>query len=265
MNFNDYISEYKCDALHNNSIFEHFTEQTIACDFLFKHRSYVESHKLGFGDKAFHYMWFLILQEIFSRTDRPHFFEIGVYKGQVISLWALIAKHFAREYEISCVTPLSGNVSPVKDLRYYWKFLINSDFRSQMTSGNFYEDKRYLDAIASLFDAFDLNFRNVKIYEGLSSDPEILAKLSQSVFDIVYVDGDHSKAAVKRDIRNFAPKIRPGGFLVMDDAACNIPGGENNQYWKGHKSVSDACKEISQSDFENVLNVGHNRIFRKRG
>jgi hypothetical protein len=49
----------------------------------------------------------------------------------------------------------------------------------------------------------------------------------------------------------------------MDDASFNLPGAENNEYWKGHKSVSDACDIIPDLGFKNVLNVGHNRIYQK--
>lgn len=264
MKLKDYISDYRCDAEHNNFIHKHFTAQTLGCDLLSRHRSYVEDHMLGFGDKAFHYMWLLILEDVFERTDRPRFFEIGVFKGQIVSLWALISKHFCRDSQISCVTPLSGNALPMSKLKHYWKLITSGTFRSSLASGNFYDDERYYETIASLFEAFDLNFQSIKIYHGLSSDSHILSELSSCVFEIVYIDGDHRKEAVERDIRNFTPKITPGGFLIMDDAACNIPGGENNEYWKGHQSVSDACEQISSSDFENVLNVGHNRIYRKR-
>jgi hypothetical protein len=50
--------------------------------------------------------------------------------------------------------------------------------------------------------------------------------------------------------------------MVMDDSAVNIPGG-GGIYWKGHKAVSNACRYFSHLSFDNVLNVGHNRIFKK--
>jgi len=35
--------------------------------------------------------------------------------------------------------------------------------------------------------------------------------------DLLFLDGDHSHAAVQRDYRDWAGKVRPGGFLVMHD------------------------------------------------
>ena len=36
-------------------------------------------------------------------------------------------------------------------------------------------------------------------------------------FDVVFVDGDHSRNAVILDIANYAPKVLPGGFMIFHD------------------------------------------------
>jgi hypothetical protein len=36
-------------------------------------------------------------------------------------------------------------------------------------------------------------------------------------FDWVYVDGDHSYEGCSRDLELYAPKVRSGGFLLVDD------------------------------------------------
>src|SRR5688572_14414463 len=51
------------------------------------HRHYFTRRKRGFGEDAFHTMWFLLFREF-----RPEaFLEIGVYRGQALSLAALLA------------------------------------------------------------------------------------------------------------------------------------------------------------------------------
>ncbi|HMS55783.1 MAG TPA: class I SAM-dependent methyltransferase [Fimbriimonadaceae bacterium] len=35
--------------------------------------------------------------------------------------------------------------------------------------------------------------------------------------DFIFIDADHSYPAVKRDIRNFLPKVKPGGILAGHD------------------------------------------------
>lgn len=36
-------------------------------------------------------------------------------------------------------------------------------------------------------------------------------------FDLLYVDGDHSEDYAREDILRFAPMVRPGGLIVVDD------------------------------------------------
>jgi hypothetical protein len=43
------------------------------------------------------------------------------------------------------------------------------------------------------------------------------ASVPDRTFDWVYVDGDHSFAAVKADLEAWWPKMKSGGFLVADD------------------------------------------------
>src|SRR5262245_35749231 len=49
------------------------------------HRLYFRKQRRGFGENPFHVMWFLLFREF-----KPHnFLEIGVFRGQTISLAAL--------------------------------------------------------------------------------------------------------------------------------------------------------------------------------
>ena len=43
--------------------------------------------------------------------------------------------------------------------------------------------------------------------------------------DLLFLDGDHSHEAVLRDYRDWASKIRPGGFLVMHDVVHPVHEG----------------------------------------
>ena len=52
------------------------------------HRSYFSKESRGFGEDALHAMWWLLFKEFNPKSC----LEIGVYRGQVISLWALLAK-----------------------------------------------------------------------------------------------------------------------------------------------------------------------------
>src|SRR5271170_6978257 len=68
-----------------------------------EHRAYFESNGRGFGEKAFHVMWFLLFREF-----RPEFFlEIGVFRGQTLSLAALLARHFKLNCFVQGISPFS--------------------------------------------------------------------------------------------------------------------------------------------------------------
>lgn len=43
--------------------------------------------------------------------------------------------------------------------------------------------------------------------------------------DLLFLDGDHSPAAVEQDYRDWAGKVRPGGFLVMHDVVHPVHEG----------------------------------------
>ena len=259
-----YIASYKNDSDTNNFIHRRFTEMTETHSFLVNHRNEIEKNKLGFGDRAFHFMWYLILSDLFDSKSCPRLLEIGVFKGQVISLWSLIAKTAGRPCDIECITPLRGNSRPKNELIYFFRNLFDKKFREELSSGNFYGDEDYYKAIEDLFAKFDLSFSDVTLHRGFSTDENILKSLKDAVYDLVYIDGDHRKKIVEKDIRSYSAKIPPGGYLVMDDASYFLPGAENKEYWKGHKSVSEACEIIPGLGFRNILNVGHNRIYQRK-
>lgn len=47
-------------------------------------------------------------------------------------------------------------------------------------------------------------------------------EVEDASLDFVFIDGDHSYRGVKRDIRAWKPKVKPGGWLMGHDA--NRPG-----------------------------------------
>ena len=57
---------------------------------------------------------------------------------------------------------------------------------------------------------------------GKSQDPEtqdkVLAILNGRPVDLLYVDGDHHYAEVRRDWELYSPLVRPGGTVVLHDA-----------------------------------------------
>lgn len=55
----------------------------------------------------------------------------------------------------------------------------------------------------------------MQVMEGDS--PEMLARLDDASVDVFYVDGDHSYAGVTRDLAMVARKVKPDGYVIMND------------------------------------------------
>lgn len=258
------LSQYRNSAYNNDLVWINFTRRTDKFPFLKEHRDFIEKNNLGFGDRAFHYMWYLLISHLVLKNGHPKVLEIGVYKGQVISLWALIAKYLNSTIDIVAVSPFTGNISNnvflnnpfVNKVRGY----ISQKFIQNQKVGNYHPRQDYFSIIREVFEHFELNFDEVNKIKGYSNSEPVLKCIKDMHLDIVYIDGDHSYDAVVKDIQNYSSLIKPSGFLVMDDASYFLPG---NQFWKGYEEVSRACAIIEDLGFTNVLNVGHNRIYQK--
>ena len=256
----DLIATYRNTSEQNDSVYKLLTAATWADPLLAEHRRYVEDHKLGFGDPAFHSMWARLLEAAVERFGAARALEIGVYKGQVISLWSLLGRAHNLSLVVSALTPLTGNPRPRSRLWSAVRRRFDHHFREQIENWNFYEDEDYEVAIRALFERFELDFDLIRLHRGCSTDPPVLARLATEHFHLVYVDGDHGYESARHDFRTFGAKVLPGGWLVADDAGCALPG---TTFWKGHESVSRAVEELTTIGFRNVLNVGHNRIFER--
>lgn len=255
-------ADYRNTAEHNDGLYQAFTASTLADPLLAAHRRHIEDNQLGFGDPAFHSMWQMLIEAAVRRFNVPKVLEVGVYKGQVISLWALLARTRGWDVRISALSPMAGQAKP----RSFWMnwilYRTNRRFRERVDNGDFYEDADYERIVRALFRHWNLDFDRVTLLRGYSTDPEILRSLQNERFHVIYVDGDHTFAGARHDFLKFGEKVVPGGWLVADDAAVDVPG---TAFWKGHEAVTRAVSVLPSLGFRNVLNVGHNRIFERAG
>ncbi len=257
-----HVSSYANTASGNDAIFRHFTEQTAVNPVLAAHRRHVDANKLGYGDPAFHHMWLLLLQAAAGKFPKVRCLEIGVFKGQVISLWSLLARELGLPLEIHALTPLAGNPPPPLNLRSRIRYRLDRDYREQVKTGNFYVNEDYEAIVRAHFAHHGLSFDKIRLHRGYSTDLVLLEGLSTVRFAIIYVDGDHREAGARHDFATFGAKVAPGGWLVADDAAFDLPG---TTFWKGYPEVTSALAELAPLGFVNVLNVGHNRVFQRTG
>lgn len=187
----------------------------------------------GFGEDPFHAAWYSIFQHFKPKKA----LEIGVYRGQTISLWAMLARELGIEVEIYGISPLTSQgdeVSHYKNINYEKDIEIN-------------------------FHRFDLP--TVKILKYLSTDLKAKKVIESGQWDLIYVDGSHDYDIVVSDIASATRGLRKGGILVLDDSSLytnfRISTGEA---FRGHEGPSRAFKEINKHDYDFLLGVGHNNF-----
>lgn len=58
----------------------------------------------GFGEDAFHAMWYELIKEYKPKK----MLEIGAYRGQIISAWALVTKELDISCDIQGISPFTS-------------------------------------------------------------------------------------------------------------------------------------------------------------
>jgi hypothetical protein len=237
---NDIFTSYKNADV--NLIYDEFMIKFHDNKLLKKHRNFVQENKLGFGEDPFHSLWFEIIK---SMPNEFSFLEIGVYKGQILSLIPFLSKELNKKVEFYGVTPLD-------------------------TSGDkysVYEPTNYISEISKIFEYFELEFDPEKnIIKGNSTDEKIKNKIRElKFFDLIYIDGCHDYSCVISDLNLMKEVIKKNGIIITDDSSCFKNLKQMNGRFKGHLDVCNAIKDNLENDssFEEILCVGHNRVFTK--
>jgi SAM-dependent methyltransferase len=203
------------------------------------HRAYfhnVPKNRRGFGEDCFHVMWGLLLSEFAP----GNFLEIGVFRGQVISLvslWAALEKRPCAVYGISPFSSAGDSATTYrKDIDYYHDCLEN-------------------------FDHF--NLPRPTLLRAQSQEP-VAARLIESVsWDLIYIDGNHDYPVVKKDWEICSRSVKPGGLIVLDDAGLGTSFAPPPFATKGQPGPSQVAREIAPALFRELLQVGHNRVFQR--
>jgi predicted O-methyltransferase YrrM len=201
-----------------------------------EHRNYFMEQRRGFGEDAFHAMWFLLAREF-----RPgQFLEIGVYRGQVLSLMALLQRSFKIEGEVTGISPFVPAGDSVS------RYLENVEY---------YED--------TLVNFRHFNLRPPNLCRAFSTDAAGVAVIRSRAWDCIYIDGNHDEAVVRADWAVCSESVKPGGLIVLDDSGLNTAYRPPVFATGGHPGPSALAREIDRSRFQEILHVGHNRVFQR--
>jgi hypothetical protein len=202
-----------------------------------EHRRYFASHRRGFGEDAFHSMWFLLFQEIRPASA----LEIGVYRGQTITLWKLLSHYFGFECHVGCVSP----------------FTTAGD-----TVSRYEEQIDYQKDTVRNHQHFGLNLPEICPYD--STTPEAQRFISGRRWDVIYIDGNHNYSVARQDWDLCAAALAPRGVIVLDDSALGTEYSPPCFATAGHPGPSQVASEIELPRFEEIISVGHNRAFQLR-
>jgi len=165
----------------------------------------------------------------------PKLMEIGVFKGQSLALWSAIRPD-------ALITGVS-TFAPSGDVTF--------DFTEKDTE--------------FLFDQFSLNKDKLNLVKGDSMDADIIHSV-RNAYDLIYIDGGHEYDVCLSDLRNYAPMVKVGGYLVVDDCCNNtqVPNG----WFGGIVTVTNAVRDYMAEDKEDVkfkflFSLVHIRVFRR--
>jgi hypothetical protein len=209
--------------------FHHFCPEAVQ-----RHREYFRRSKRGFGENAFHALWWLL----FKQYKPVHCVEIGVYRGQVISLWALIGRLFEYSPTVVGISPFSATGDEV------------STYSAKI---DYYNDT--LEA----FRHFELPPPH--LVRGFSTGPEAQAALSSRLWDLIYIDGSHQYEVVLSDYQKSVQQLRPGGLLVMDDASAETSYRPPRFSFAGHPGPSRVAAQYASRELKFIAAVGHLNVF----
>ena len=123
-------------------------------------------------------------------------------------------------------------------------------------------DEDYFVHSKTIHDKFDIP-KDYILCHGSSTDEKIIEQAAKEApFDLLLIDGSHEYADVLSDLSHYTPMVKPGGYLVIDDAACNT-----NQFFGVFQGIADVCRAVEDwggADFEFQFNVVHNMVYRRK-
>jgi hypothetical protein len=201
-----------------------------------EHRAYFEANGRGFGERSFHVMWYLLFREFAPES----FLEIGVFRGQTLSLAALLARDFHLQCFVQGVSPFSSAGDAVSKYR---------------TDVDYYED--------TLRNFAHFSLPSPALLKAYSTDESATKLIALRNWSCIYIDGNHDYEVAAQDWKTCSAHLQPNGLIVLDDSSLNTKYVPPIFATAGHPGPSLLAAEIDRTQFAEILQVGHNRVFQR--
>jgi len=208
---------------------------------LLAHREYVAKKLLGFGDYAFHGAWSLLID---AMPETFRFLEIGVYKGNIVSLVGMLAYARGKNAFVVGVSPFDGGAD-----RY-----------------NGFENEDCSAAVDALEEWCQIPLaRRARLIHGRSQDHDVReACRASGPYDIVFLDGSDDSRRFASDLACYGQLVAEGGYLVTYRASAGLDLPPH--LWSGSADIARAIATVLDPDprFRHVAAFGHMRVWTKR-
>lgn len=163
------------------------------------------------------------LLHILKETSIRRVIEIGTWEGGTAYLWAqMVDKH--EDGQVFCIDIQFGTNQKREVF----------DIGAANHIEPIYRDKEYGKRVIEI--------------EGDSSSPEIIQRLADLLngkkVDLLFHDGDHSYEAVKKDLKNYTPFVRDGGWIAICDWADPTHGV--SKLWPEIKNLYESYEFVIQ-------------------
>ncbi len=138
----------------------------------------------------------LALQSI--RTEELTILEIGVLFGLNAAFLYQMNRPYYKNFHMVLIDPLYG---------YYDE--------SQLDPVTQVPPSRYV--LESNLDRTGITVGERTILQGLSSEEQIIEGAAKRLYDMIFIDGDHSYEGVKLDFDIYHKMVKPSGYIIFDD------------------------------------------------
>ncbi len=147
----------------------------------------------------------LVVSDLVVEHNLSCVVEIGVYRGRFLFPQAALLQHLHRRPAVG-IDPYAAPDALQRDQR---------KFRGPAANVNDWTRAQDWEALHTEAAKLAKDY-GCELLRMTSADAA--SCFADRSIDVLHIDGNHDHRVAKADLRRYLPKLRPGGFVVMDDS-----------------------------------------------